>query len=93
MGWDEYHRVAEAMAETKTTYIGSATLMENIDAIAVPEAIQGVLQATPDAAARNRLIAAFDIDVTVPNWALGYRFDFVLRGRGQTPFEPPGDPA
>jgi UDP-N-acetylglucosamine--N-acetylmuramyl-(pentapeptide) pyrophosphoryl-undecaprenol N-acetylglucosamine transferase len=25
--------------------------------------------------------------VTQPEWALGYRFDIVLRGRGQTPFE------
>jgi protocatechuate 3,4-dioxygenase beta subunit len=46
-----------------------------------------IFHATPDAAARNRLIAAFDIGITQPEWALGYRFDFVLRGRGATPFE------
>ena len=38
-------------------------------------------------AARERLIAAFDIDITEPEWALGYRFDFVLRGRNATPIE------
>jgi protocatechuate 3,4-dioxygenase beta subunit len=38
-------------------------------------------------AARNRLVADLDLDVGQPEWALGYRFDFVLRGRGQTPFE------
>jgi protocatechuate 3,4-dioxygenase beta subunit len=46
-----------------------------------------IFNCTPDPAARARLIAAFDLDVTEPEWALGYRFDFILRGRGQTPFE------
>nr|WP_156640507.1 protocatechuate 3,4-dioxygenase subunit beta [Bosea sp. PAMC 26642] len=36
---------------------------------------------------RQRMIARFDIGTTVPNWALGYNFDIVLRGRDQTPFE------
>ena len=35
--------------------------------------------------ARERLMSSFDLDATVPNWALGYRFDIVLRGRQQTP--------
>ena len=48
-----------------------------------------IFNATPDAAARDRLVAAFDLDLTAPEWALGYRFDLVLRGRGQTPFEDP----
>ncbi|MBS0641974.1 MAG: protocatechuate 3,4-dioxygenase subunit beta [Acetobacteraceae bacterium] len=46
-----------------------------------------IFLATPDAAARNRLIASFDIEATQPAWALGYRFDFVLRGRNATPME------
>ena len=37
----------------------------------------------------ERMIAMFDLATTVPNWALGYRFDIVLRGRGATPFEEP----
>jgi protocatechuate 3,4-dioxygenase beta subunit len=40
-----------------------------------------------DAEARARLVSRFDIEVTQPEYALGYRFDIVLRGRGQTPFE------
>ena len=36
---------------------------------------------------RQRLVTRFDIGLTEPNWALGYRFDIVLNGRGQTPFE------
>ncbi len=31
----------------------------------------------------------FDLDATRPEWALAFRFDIVLRGRGATPFEEP----
>jgi protocatechuate 3,4-dioxygenase beta subunit len=41
----------------------------------------------PDLAARNRLICELDMSVTEPEWALGYRFDVVLRGREATPME------
>ena len=37
--------------------------------------------------ARERLIARFSIDVTEPEFALGYVFDIVLRGRNETPME------
>jgi protocatechuate 3,4-dioxygenase beta subunit len=37
-----------------------------------------------DEHARNRLIAVFDLDVTEQDYALGYRFDVVLRGRTAT---------
>ena len=46
-----------------------------------------VFNSVPDAAARDRLVAAFDLDVTQPEHALGYRFDIVLRGRDATPME------
>ncbi|MBJ6121991.1 protocatechuate 3,4-dioxygenase subunit beta [Sphingomonas mollis] len=36
---------------------------------------------------RQRLVSRFDMSVTEPNRALGYRFDVVLKGREQTPFE------
>ncbi len=36
---------------------------------------------------RQRMVSRFDIDTTKPNWALGYIFDFVLRGRDATPME------
>ena len=50
-------------------------------------ALDPIFQTVPDEAARNRLIASFDINLTKPEWALGYHFDFVLRGRDQTPTE------
>jgi protocatechuate 3,4-dioxygenase, beta subunit len=49
--------------------------------------IDPIYNSVPDPAARERLIADFDIEVTVPERALGYRFDFVLRGRDATPME------
>jgi protocatechuate 3,4-dioxygenase, beta subunit len=41
----------------------------------------------PDPAARARLISFYDHDVTQPEWALGYRFDIVIAGGLETPFE------
>ena len=46
-----------------------------------------VLQSIPNADARGRLVSQFDLPLTEPEWALGYRFDIVLRGRSATPFE------
>jgi len=46
-----------------------------------------ISQSIPDESARQRLISQFDLTLTEPEWALGYRFDFVLRGRNATPFE------
>jgi protocatechuate 3,4-dioxygenase beta subunit len=46
-----------------------------------------ILLSLPDERARERLVAAFDWDSTVPDFALGYRFDIVLRGRNATPLE------
>jgi protocatechuate 3,4-dioxygenase beta subunit len=39
------------------------------------------------AEARQRAIAGLDMETAKPEWALAYRFDIVLRGRHQTPFE------
>jgi protocatechuate 3,4-dioxygenase beta subunit len=46
-----------------------------------------IFLATADEAARNRLVAKFDLSITKPDWALGYRFDIFLRGRQATPME------
>ena len=53
--------------------------------------IDPIANAVGDKAALARMIAEFDLETTEPNWALGYRFDIVLRGRGMTPFEEPHD--
>jgi protocatechuate 3,4-dioxygenase, beta subunit len=46
-----------------------------------------IFLSTPDSAARERLVAKFDPNAGKPDWALGYRFDIVLRGRLATPME------
>jgi protocatechuate 3,4-dioxygenase beta subunit len=46
-----------------------------------------ILQSIPNETARRQLVSTFDFELTEPLWALGYRFDIVLRGRGSTPFE------
>jgi protocatechuate 3,4-dioxygenase beta subunit len=43
-----------------------------------------IYQSVPEAA-RARLVARFDIDLTEPGRALGYSWDIVLRGRDATP--------
>ena len=45
-----------------------------------------IYQGAP-AAARERMISKFSIDITEPGFALGYVFDIVLRGRLATPME------
>jgi protocatechuate 3,4-dioxygenase, beta subunit len=50
-----------------------------------------IFNAVPDPAARQRMVASFDLDTTVPEWALGYRFDIVLRGRDATPLDEEDD--
>ena len=51
-------------------------------------ALDPIYNSVPDAAARGRMIASFDLGLTEPAFALGYRFDLVLRGPDQTPMEP-----
>lgn len=41
----------------------------------------------PDERARQRLISALDWETTIPQIALGYRFDIILRGPQETPME------
>jgi protocatechuate 3,4-dioxygenase, beta subunit len=52
-----------------------------------------VLNSVRDPAARDRLVSRFDLSETVPEWALGYRFDIVLSGREQTPLDDEEDEA
>jgi protocatechuate 3,4-dioxygenase beta subunit len=50
-------------------------------------AFDPIFNSVRDERARERMIAAFDLATTEPEWALAYRFDIVLRGRDATPFE------
>ena len=46
-----------------------------------------IFNSVPEEKARTRLISLFDWENTIPDHALGYRFDIVLRGREATPVE------
>ena len=46
-----------------------------------------IFNSVKDENARMRMVSSFDLENTVPNWALCYKFDIILRGRQQTPME------
>jgi protocatechuate 3,4-dioxygenase, beta subunit len=48
-----------------------------------------IFQSVRDPRDRRRLVSSFDLSLTQPEWALGYRFDIVVRGRDATPTEEP----
>jgi len=47
-----------------------------------------IFNSVRDPAVRARMIASFDLSLTVPDWGLGFRWDIVLRGRDATPMLP-----
>ena len=50
-------------------------------------ALDPIFNSVPTEQGRQMLVSRFDLDLTEPEWALGYRFDIVLRGAGATPME------
>jgi protocatechuate 3,4-dioxygenase, beta subunit len=46
-----------------------------------------IFNSVPDQKARQRMISSYDHESTKEEWALGFRFDIVLRARDATPFE------
>jgi protocatechuate 3,4-dioxygenase, beta subunit len=46
-----------------------------------------ILNSIPDPRGRELLVARFDPEATMPEWALAYRWDIMLRGRRATPME------
>lgn len=50
-------------------------------------ALDPILQSIPDQSSRELLVAKFDLEITEPEWALGYRWNITLRGRNATPRE------
>ncbi|MBC3762653.1 protocatechuate 3,4-dioxygenase subunit beta [Quadrisphaera oryzae] len=50
-------------------------------------ALDPIYQSIVDPAARERLVATYDHDLTQHEWATGYRWDVVLTGSHRTPLE------
>ena len=46
-----------------------------------------IFNCTADEKARQRLVSALDWETTLPQEAIGFKFDIVLRGRDATPIE------
>jgi len=46
-----------------------------------------IFNSIPDPGVRQRLISRFDVESTVPEWALAFEFDIVLGGRDVTPLD------
>jgi len=46
-----------------------------------------ILNSIPDQRGRELVVSKFDLETTIPEWALGYRWDIVVRGRRATPRE------
>ncbi|WP_326947082.1 MULTISPECIES: protocatechuate 3,4-dioxygenase subunit beta [unclassified Amycolatopsis] len=46
-----------------------------------------IFNSIPDEKARQRMVSRYDHEITQSEWALGYQFDIVLRGREASVFE------
>ena len=89
-------RVERALAGLPVTFVHNPNFAEGLSTslktgiAAVRPDADGAIVCLGDmpqvsAALIDRLIAAFDLDITKPDYALGFRFDVVLRGRDATP--------
>ena len=90
--WQNHHN-AWRPAHIHLSVFGSAFASRLITQMYFPGdpllAHDPIFQSVRDPAARDRLVARFDLHATEPGWALGFRFDVVLRGPAATPVESP----
>jgi protocatechuate 3,4-dioxygenase, beta subunit len=90
--WRNHHN-AWRPAHIHFSLFGSGLLSRLVTQMYFPNdpliPLDPIVQGIPDESARERLVSSFDLSLTEPEWALGYRFDIVLRGRRATPFEEP----
>jgi protocatechuate 3,4-dioxygenase beta subunit len=84
------HPNAWRPAHIHFSLIGTAFATRLITQMYFPDdpllAFDPIFQSIPQERARQRLISKFDLGITQPEWALGFRFDLVLRGPEATPF-------
>jgi protocatechuate 3,4-dioxygenase beta subunit len=85
------HENAWRPAHIHFSLFGSSFLTRLVTQMYFPDdplfAFDPVLHSIADERARQRLVSRFDLTLTRPEWALGFAFDIVLRGRDATPFE------
>lgn len=85
------HRNAWRPAHIHFSLLGDAFLQRLVTQMYFPGdplfAYDPIFNSVRDAKARERMVAAFSIERTRPDWALAYEWDIVLRGRDATPME------
>jgi protocatechuate 3,4-dioxygenase, beta subunit len=85
------HRNAWRPAHVHFSLFGSAFATRLVTQMYFPGdpllAFDPIFNSTVNERARHRLISSFDWDTTIPDTALGYRFDIVLRGVDATPMD------
>ena len=90
--WRNHHN-AWRPAHIHFSLFGSGLLSRLVTQMYFPNdpliPLDPIVKGIPDESARQRLVSSFDLSLTEPEWALGYRFNIVLRGRRATPFEEP----
>ena len=86
------HRNAWRPAHIHFSFFGTAFTQRLVTQLYFPGdplfALDPIYQSIVDPAARERLVATYDHDVSEPEWALGYRWDVVLTGPKSTWMEP-----
>lgn len=89
--WGNHHN-AWRPAHVHFSLFGRAFVQRLVTQMYFPDdpllAHDPIARSVPEAA-RARLVSAFSLADTEPDWALAYRWDVVLRGRDAVPFEVP----
>ena len=88
--WKNHHN-AWRPAHIHVSLFGTSFLTRLVTQMYFPgdplQPLDPILSSIPDPASRQRLVAAFDIGLTEPEWALAFTWDIILRGRDATPME------
>jgi protocatechuate 3,4-dioxygenase, beta subunit len=85
------HPNAWRPAHIHFSLFGPATVSRLVTQMYFPDdplhPLDPIFKSAPTERARASMVAAYDHTVTEPEWALGYRWDIVLRGPHSTAFE------
>jgi protocatechuate 3,4-dioxygenase beta subunit len=89
--WGNHHN-AWRPAHIHMSLFGQSFLTRLVTQMYFPgdplQRLDPIFNSVRDPSARQRMVSAFDINLTTPDWAIGYRWDIVLRGRDATPTLP-----
>ena len=85
------HPNAWRPAHIHFSLFGPATVSRLVTQMYFPDdplhALDPIMNSAPTERARASMVSAYDHAVTEPEWALGYRWDIILRGPNATSFE------